>query len=115
MREDKSYPAAKHLLEKGHEFGTTTGRERRCGWFDIQSAKHSIMTNGFNKIAIMKLDVLDGMKEINDNLGHDYGDKALIGASKISDITDPGCSSASLMLTLEPKLEPITCAEPMPK
>jgi len=60
----KSDPTAKHLLEKGHEFGTTTGRERRCGWFDIGSAKHSIMTNGFNKIAIMKLDVLDGIKEI---------------------------------------------------
>jgi len=55
---------AKHLLKKGHEFGTTTGRERRCGWFDMKSAKHSIMTNGFNKIAIMKLDVLDGLKEI---------------------------------------------------
>ena len=69
----KSYPAAKHLLEKGHEFGTTTGRERRCGWFDIQSAKHSIMTNGFNKIAIMKLDVLDGMKEIKvlNGVGYD--------------------------------------------
>tara|TARA_B100001029_G_scaffold50877_1_gene40662 strand:- start:3347 stop:4459 length:1113 start_codon:yes stop_codon:yes gene_type:complete len=61
----KSNPVAKHLLEKGHEFGTTTGRERRCGWFDIESAKHSIMTNGFNKIAIMKLDVLDGIEEIN--------------------------------------------------
>ena len=61
---EKSNPIAKHLLEKGHEFGTTTGRERRCGWFDIESAKHSIMTNGFNKIAIMKLDVLDGIKEI---------------------------------------------------
>ena len=51
----------KHLVEKGKEFGTTTGRERRCGWFDIESAKHSIMINGFNKIAIMKLDVLDGI------------------------------------------------------
>ena len=68
----KSHPAAKHLLEKGHEFGTTTGRERRCGWFDIQSAKHSIMTNGFNKIAIMKLDVLDGMKEIKVLNGSGY-------------------------------------------
>ena len=61
---DKFDDIAKHLLEKGHEFGTTTGRERRCGWFDMESAKHSIMTNGFNKIAIMKLDVLDGLKEI---------------------------------------------------
>ena len=72
---DKSDIVAKHLLEKGHEFGTTTGRERRCGWFDIQSAKHSIMTNGFNKIAIMKLDVLDGLDEIkvlNDSYNNEY-------------------------------------------
>lgn len=60
----KTDTAAKHLLNKGNEFGTTTGRERRCGWFDIESARNSIMTNGFNKIAIMKLDVLDGIKEI---------------------------------------------------
>ena len=72
---DKSDIVAKHLLEKGHEFGTTTGRERRCGWFDISSAKHSIMTNGFNKIAIMKIDVLDGLKKIKilkDSLSNEY-------------------------------------------
>ena len=72
---DKTDIVAKHLLEKGHEFGTTTGRERRCGWFDIESAKHSIMTNGFNKIAIMKLDVLDGLNEIkvlNDSYSNEY-------------------------------------------
>tara|TARA_A100000164_G_C21837577_1_gene738480 strand:- start:577 stop:1281 length:705 start_codon:yes stop_codon:yes gene_type:complete len=72
---DKSDFVAKHLLDKGHEFGTTTGRERRCGWFDLSSAKHSIMTNGFNKIAIMKLDVLDGLNEIkvlNDSINNIY-------------------------------------------
>ena len=72
---DKSDLVAKHLLEKGHEFGTTTGRERRCGWFDVSSAKHSIMTNGFNKIAIMKLDVLDGLSEIkvlNNSINNQY-------------------------------------------
>ena len=60
----KTESVANHILEKGHEFGTTTGRERRCGWFDIDSAYYSIMTNGFNKIAIMKLDVLDGIKNV---------------------------------------------------
>lgn len=59
----------KHLVEKGKEFGTTTGRERRCGWFDIESAKHSIMINGFNKIAIMKLDVLDGIEKLKVHMG----------------------------------------------
>lgn len=69
---EKSNPVAKHLLEKGHEFGTTTGRERRCGWFDIDSANYSIMTNGFNRIAIMKLDVLDGIKNIKILKNGDY-------------------------------------------
>ena len=68
----KSDSVGNHILEKGHEFGTTTGRERRCGWFDIDSANYSIMTNGFNKIAIMKLDVLDGIKNIKILKNGDY-------------------------------------------
>tara|TARA_B110000438_G_scaffold13723_1_gene13268 strand:+ start:2745 stop:4016 length:1272 start_codon:yes stop_codon:yes gene_type:complete len=53
-----------YLRQKGKEFGTTTGRARRCGWFDLVGAKHSILINGFKDIIIMKLDVLDGLKEI---------------------------------------------------
>ncbi len=52
------------LRAKGAEFGTTTGRPRRCGWFDLIAAKHSIHINGFDEIALMKLDVLSGLKEI---------------------------------------------------
>ncbi len=53
-----------HLRERGHEFGTTTGRPRRCGWFDAVVGRHSVGVNGFNSIALTKLDVLDDMAEI---------------------------------------------------
>ncbi len=53
-----------HMSEKGHEFGTTTGRARRCGWFDAVIVKQTSLIAGANGIALMKLDVLDGLKEI---------------------------------------------------
>ena len=53
-----------HLGEKGHEFGATTGRQRRCGWLDIVSLKRSLRINSVTGICITKLDVLDGMKSI---------------------------------------------------
>ena len=48
----------------GKEFGATTGRPRRCGWFDVPLANYSVMINGFNEITITKLDILDNFKEI---------------------------------------------------
>jgi adenylosuccinate synthase len=53
-----------HLQKKGHEFGTTTSRPRRCGWLDLVVVKHSCLLSGITKIAIMKLDVLDGLEKI---------------------------------------------------
>jgi adenylosuccinate synthase len=53
-----------HLQQKGHEFGTTTNRPRRCGWLDLVVVKHSCIISGITKIAITKLDVLDGLKTI---------------------------------------------------
>jgi adenylosuccinate synthase len=52
------------LREKGFEFGTTTGRERRCGWFDAPVAKFATRINGLTDIFLTKLDVLTGIKEI---------------------------------------------------
>ncbi len=52
------------LRERGNEFGTTTGRPRRCGWFDAVVARHSRMINGVDAIALTKLDVLDRLDEI---------------------------------------------------
>ncbi len=48
------------LGEQGHEFGTTTGRARRCGWFDAVATRHAARLNGCDELALMKLDVLDG-------------------------------------------------------
>ncbi|MFT7823426.1 MAG: adenylosuccinate synthase [Sulfurimonas sp.] len=52
------------LRENGHEFGTTTGRPRRCGWFDAVAMRHAVRVNGADQVALMKLDVLDGFDEI---------------------------------------------------
>ena len=52
------------LGKKGHEFGTVTGRQRRCGWFDAVIARHSVEVSGMDGIALTKLDVLDSFKEI---------------------------------------------------
>lgn len=53
-----------HLVEKGGEFGTTTGRKRRCGWLDLLVVKYSCMINGITSIALTKLDVLDGLEKV---------------------------------------------------
>ncbi|HBM14974.1 MAG TPA: adenylosuccinate synthase [Lentisphaeria bacterium] len=52
------------LRASGREYGATTGRPRRCGWFDAVSARYSCMINGIDKLAITKLDVLDGYKTL---------------------------------------------------
>jgi adenylosuccinate synthase len=51
----------KHLGTVGHEFGTVTGRSRRCGWFDAALVRQSVALNGIHGIALTKLDVLDGL------------------------------------------------------
>ena len=53
-----------YLRNQGGEFGATTGRPRRCGWFDVVACRHSCMINGVDYLAVTKLDVLDGLKEI---------------------------------------------------
>ena len=54
----------KILSERGHEYGATTGRERRCGWLDLIALKRSIIINGFTGICLTKLDVLDTFQNI---------------------------------------------------
>lgn len=58
------------LGEKGHEFGTVTGRKRRCGWFDAALVRQSVATNGITGIALTKLDVLDGLDELKICVGY---------------------------------------------
>ena len=52
------------LGERGHEFGTVTGRRRRCGWFDAVMVRQAMITAGVDGIALTKLDVLDGLKQV---------------------------------------------------
>jgi len=52
------------LAEKGHEFGATTGRPRRCGWVDLPALKYAIMVNGVTKLIMTKADVLSGFKTV---------------------------------------------------
>ncbi|MFZ3482821.1 adenylosuccinate synthase [Sphingomonas sp. 3-13AW] len=65
------------LGERGHEFGTVTGRKRRCGWFDAVLVRQSVAVSGVTGIALTKLDVLDGFEEISICTGYKLGDEAL--------------------------------------
>lgn len=60
------------LQEHGHEFGATTGRTRRCGWFDVVSARYSIWHNGVSSLALTKLDVLDHFPQLAICTGYRY-------------------------------------------
>lgn len=61
----------------GHEFGTTTGRPRRCGWFDVPVVKYSVLVNGLSDIVLTKLDILDGFPEIKICVAYEYEGKIL--------------------------------------
>ena len=63
------------LGERGREFGTVTGRKRRCGWFDAALVRQSAKVGGINGIALTKLDVLDGFKELKICVGYDIDGK----------------------------------------
>ena len=65
------------LREVGKEFGSTTGRPRRCGWFDVELLKHTIRINGLSEIALTKLDVLTGLKRIKIAVGYEMKGKKL--------------------------------------
>jgi adenylosuccinate synthase len=65
------------LGTSGAEFGTVTGRKRRCGWFDAVLVRQTILTGGVDGIALTKLDVLDGFDEIKVCVGYRLGGKAL--------------------------------------
>lgn len=62
----------KLLCERGFEFGTTTGRKRRCGWLDLVAIKYAVRLNGCTKLALMKIDVLDGFSEVRACVGYEY-------------------------------------------
>jgi adenylosuccinate synthase len=78
----------KHLATRGNEFGATTGRPRRCGWFDAAALKRSIQINGVSGLCVTKLDVLDGVEELKLCTGYKldgkFSDILPVGAEEIS-------------------------------
>ena len=65
------------IRERGHEYGVTTGRARRCGWFDAVAVKHSVRINGTTGLALMLLDVLDSFEEIEVCYLYEYNGEPL--------------------------------------
>ena len=62
--------SGQYLAKQGNEFGSTTGRPRRCGWFDAVALKRSVQINGVSGLCITKLDVLDGVETLNLGVGY---------------------------------------------
>ncbi|HEV7928569.1 MAG TPA: adenylosuccinate synthetase, partial [Nitrosospira sp.] len=60
----------RHLAKRGNEFGATTGRPRRCGWFDAAALKRSIQINGVSGLCVTKLDVMDGVETVRLGVGY---------------------------------------------
>jgi adenylosuccinate synthase len=65
------------LRTVGHEFGTTTGRSRRCGWFDAVIVKYAVRINGLTSMALTKLDVMSGFEKIKICVGYKTGDQII--------------------------------------
>lgn len=74
-----------HLREKGGEFGTTTGRPRRCGWFDLMLAAKAINLNGYTSLALTKLDVLTGLNPLKLCIGYERDGKTVDYPPLLSD------------------------------
>ena len=68
-----------YMGEKGHEFGATTGRARRCGWLDLVALKHSMQVNSVSGLCLTKLDVLDGLETIKVCVGYEGHDSGKFG------------------------------------
>lgn len=66
---------ADFIRQKGNEFGATTGRPRRCGWFDCVMVKDACLLSGIQELAIMKMDVLDGLKAVKLCIAYQYKGK----------------------------------------
>ena len=98
----------KHLSTKGHEFGSVTGRPRRCGWLDMVALHRSIQINSFTGLCITKLDVLDGLERVKICTGYRVGSRVLNRTSfEVQEMTQaepvfeemPGWSQSSANVT----------------
>ncbi|MEI6414718.1 MAG: adenylosuccinate synthetase, partial [Pseudomonadota bacterium] len=77
-----------HLGRRGHEFGATTGRKRRCGWLDIVALRRAMQINSITSLCITKLDVLDGLERISLCVGYRLDDQEInnppVGAERLT-------------------------------
>lgn len=98
----------RQLASRGNEFGSTTGRARRCGWFDAAALKRSIQINGVSGLCVTKLDVLDGMEQLQLGIGYRRGgvesDILPFGAEMLAECEPvyeelPGWSESTVGLT----------------
>jgi len=90
-----------HLQEVGREWGTTTGRRRRCGWLDLVVLKHSTLINGYDTFNLTKLDILDQLPEIKVAVKYSLDGKELTGFPGTLSIYAPP-SAFSLICVLQP-------------
>jgi len=74
---EQSNEVGRRLGERGNEFGTVTGRPRRCGWFDAVLARQSVALGGIEGVALTKLDVLDGFETLRICTGYRIGERSL--------------------------------------
>jgi adenylosuccinate synthase len=81
---EKQDPIGKHLGDVGHEFGATTGRLRRTGWFDAVAMRRAIQINSLTGMCLTKLDVLDGLEEIKICTGYKMADGSILEVSPMA-------------------------------
>jgi len=105
----------KHLATRGNEFGSVTGRARRCGWFDAAALKRSIQINGISGLCVTKLDVLDGVETLQLGIGYmlngNKSDILPVGAEELAECEPiyeeiPGWSASTIGLTRFEQLPP---------
>ena len=88
--EDQS-DAGQRLRDKGHEYGTTTGRPRRCGWLDLVALKYAVRLNALSELALTKLDILSGFDELKVAVGYQYEGKKITEFPALTQVLE-GCS-----------------------
>ncbi len=81
---DKQDPVGKHLGDVGHEFGATTGRLRRTGWFDAVAMRRAVQINSISGFCLTKLDVLDGLEELKICTGYKMKDGSILEVSPMA-------------------------------
>ena len=83
--------AGRHMLEQGQEYGTTTGRQRRCGWLDLIALRYAVRLSGITEIALTKLDVLSGLDTLKVCVAYETKDEERLGELPDNQTVFHGC------------------------